>query len=478
MARVKASNSGLAAILPRWGWPEFFVALTLLSSGLMFLPGTSSIRMLVRALPYMFSLGLLLLYGISAVRGRLPAGGRMLAAALVLLAINLLHPGTTLIVGLAQWVFQLSIAAPLFWFGKAVVGRVHFWRVLWVLFLACAAHSVIGVLQAIYPARFMPPQLMVPSHYNAEALASMSFVGPFGQRIMRPPGLTDLPGGAAFGAVLAVVLGIGLLIQPGVSKMRRLIVMGLVAASLLVVYLTQIRTLALGMLVVLLAFSLLVSNRREGKWLLLGIGGAMTVGFLLLLRYATADAGVYSPLTRYSAVLVDQGPIQAFMENRGYFFEQTFTQYLPKYAFGAGVGRWGMMREYFVNHLDPGTPPMIWAEVQITGWLLDGGVLMWVFYGGALLVAMAFALRLARWRGDSELALQGAMVFSVQLFIMVTTLGGATFNSQQGMVFWIVSAALYAAATNRDGLEGGRVDAMDLSSVRPLHVGDMLHHTS
>ena len=44
----------------------------------------------------------------------------------------------------------------------------------------------------------------------------------------------------------------------------------------------------------------------------------------------------------------------------------------PRVLIGAGLGRWGMAAGYFGTASLPG----IWAEIQVTGWVVDGGILM------------------------------------------------------------------------------------------------------
>ena len=56
---------------------------------------------------------------------------------------------------------------------------------------------------------------------------------------------------------------------------------------------------------------------------------------------------------------------------------------LYEYPLGAGLGRWGMAAGYFGTAGAPG----LWAEIQITGWMIDGGVIMIVVYGGAIVMS-------------------------------------------------------------------------------------------
>ena len=56
----------------------------------------------------------------------------------------------------------------------------------------------------------------------------------------------------------------------------------------------------------------------------------------------------------------------------------TFNELLFEYPLGAGLGRWGMAAGYFGSSRELATP--VWAEIQFTGWMIDGGVLMIALY--------------------------------------------------------------------------------------------------
>jgi multidrug efflux pump subunit AcrB len=80
----------------------------------------------------------------------------------------------------------------------------------------------------------------------------------------------------------------------------------------------------------------------------------------------------------------------------------------------------------------------------MTGWLYDGGVLMWIFYPAALLTAMAFSYRLATHR-ESSLNEPAMIVLTIQLLLVGLCFTGPLFNTQVGMTFWLATAMLYGA---------------------------------
>jgi len=94
----------------------------------------------------------------------------------------------------------------------------------------------------------------------------------------------------------------------------------------------------------------------------------------------------------------------------------------------------------------------IHAEIQPTGWLLDGGVLMWVFYGGALLAALRYSYRVTVHDGG-ELSDLATMVLCIQVVIVGLCFTGPVFNTQLGIEFWLLSAVLYGAGRSASSPE-------------------------
>ena len=110
-----------ASIRDRWPWVEWFVCAQFLWGALLFIPGAQAYRPIIRALPYASSIGMLLLYlPQRSTWTKAPGSAAFMLAALGVLVANLLHPTTQFAAGVAQCVFQLMIAAPVFWAWKAV----------------------------------------------------------------------------------------------------------------------------------------------------------------------------------------------------------------------------------------------------------------------------------------------------------------------------------------------------------------------
>jgi hypothetical protein len=100
-----------------------------------------------------------------------------------------------------------------------------------------------------------------------------------------------------------------------------------------------------------------------------------------------------------------------------------------------------MMTVYFSEAGNWLYPPLH-AEIQLTGWLYDGGLPLWVAYGGAIFLALRHSYRLAV-HASGTIADCATIIFAIQLFITGLCLTGPVFNTQFGIVFWLLAAVLY-----------------------------------
>jgi D-alanyl-lipoteichoic acid acyltransferase DltB (MBOAT superfamily) len=89
--------------------------------------------------------------------------------------------------------------------------------------------------------------------------------------------------------------------------------------------------------------------------------------------------------------------------------------------------------------------PPIHVEIQPTGWLLDGGVPMWLLYGGAIFMALRTSYRIAVRAASSSLQDVATLVLCMQVTIFGLCFTGPMFNTQLGILFWAVTGALYGA---------------------------------
>lgn len=419
---------------------EAFVAVQLLWGLLLFIPGMQALRLLVRVLPYATSLGALILFLKRAGRDRLPPSAPWLFGVFALLGVNLLHEGSHLMAGVGQWGLQVAIAAPALWAGSVVHSRQRFERVLWLVFAASLLSAGLGVLQTYYPDRFLPPEFSsLAQSMNPDIIESLTYTGADGQAIIRPPGLSDLPGGAAVAGMTTVVLGVALASHPTTGLAWRLLTLGGAAVGMTALYLTQVRSLSV--LAVASVLLMAAVRLRQGK---VALGGWIVAGGIALVAASFAWAtsvGGSAVYDRFASLFGD-GVINTYQENRGLFLKYTIVELLEEYPLGAGLGRWGMMQVYLGDPTHWQAPP-IYVELQITGWLLDGGVLMWLMYGGALLAAVRYAYLVSVHGSDETVRSMATVVLTFLVAIVGMCFSGPVFNTQLGIVFWTLAASIF-----------------------------------
>lgn len=435
---------GRSGIFANVGWLEVFVFSQFLLPAVLFLPGAQSFRIVVRTFPYLICAVLLPVYNSRVRNVRLPTCSRFLIGALLLLALELLHPQSALIAGIAQCCFQLCIAMPLYWGFGMVQSPQRLQRLLWLILLTNGIGVGVGLLQAIYPQTFLPRDFSAGlSRYNPNYLEDLTYTGANGQKIVRPPGLSDIPGSAAVAGLFAGVLGLALASDRTLKRSHRLVALVCAFLGITNIYLAQVRSLLLVLIAALAIFGLVRHYRVpifSRVWL--SVAGLILVGGTYYLAVLIGGSAISDRFL----ILKDEGVYQSYKANRGAFVEYTFQDQLWKYPLGAGVGRWGMMNSYFGagdNQINPG----LFAEIQLTGWLYDGGILMWLLYGGAIVVALVFAWRVATRHPDMQVATLARVVLVLQLAIAGATMAGPVFNNTLGVMFWLLASALYGAAS-------------------------------
>jgi hypothetical protein len=406
---------------------------------LLFLPGSQAFRTYIRAYPYVISLAALL--GCARSTGaetRVP-GARWIVAVLVLLMFNLVHPETWFSAGVAQVVFQLSIAAPVFWAARSWITEERMERLLYLIFAANFVGAAVGLLQVYYPGTFMPPEFSAMAlKMNPEFVTQLTYAGVGDRQIVRPPGLSDIPGGAAIAGTTAGLLGFGFAMRLQQRPANRLLYLGAVVIGMTVVYLTQVRSMLVMILVCMLALALIRLRRgnvAQSGWI------AASAGILVLGSFIWAVTVGGDVIQERYQDIYDTGVVSSYQENRGFFLDYTINQLPFEYPFGAGLGRWGMMTAYF-NEPGNWQHPALYAEIQPTGWVYDGGLLMWLFYGGAIFVAMRHSYKVSV-GGSAVINDTATMIFMVQLLICGLCFTGPVFNTQVGIIFWLSTAMLY-----------------------------------
>ena len=362
---------------------------------------------------------------------------------LALFGLEFFHPeGSGMLAALAALMLNLAVMAPIFWMPRTGTNAVNLQSLVTIFWLFYSASAVLGVLQAYFPGQFQPPLSAVWAANSRSTLAGMEIELASGVRVFRPMGLTDSPGGAAFGGLYAVLFGTGVLVASEAPfRGARVVAVGSMVAGLMCLYLCQIRSLlVMAAVCVLTLLGLLVVTRRLSKVVgLLGAVGAIVPG-----AFALAFTIGGKAMTNRLNTLVEADPGTVYYANRGQFLESTLTHYLPLYPLGAGLGRYGMLNAYFGNPADS-----LWVEIQWTAWLFDGGVLMILLYVLAILLASWGCLKVALGRigaTDPSLALWGAVIFAYNVGAFAICFNYPLFVGTGGVEFWLLNMALLCAA--------------------------------
>jgi hypothetical protein len=216
-------------------------------------------------------------------------------------------------------------------------------------------------------------------------------------------------------------------------------------AGMTALYLTHVRSLtmvAAGSVALFAVLRLRQGRTVEGT-LSLAAGVVLVAGAYVWARAVGGDA-----VTDRFSGLTDEGALRMFSEQRGMFIRYTLSELLYEFPFGAGLGRWGMMQVYFGDPTLWQAPP-IHVEIQLTGWLLDGGLPLWLLYGGALAAAVRFTYNLAVRNASKAWQDVAIIVLCLQLILIALCMTGPVFNTQLGIMFWAITGALYGATRSR-----------------------------
>src|SRR4029078_7534615 len=123
-------------------------------------------------------------------------------------------------------------------------------RIMWILLLCSGANAIVGVLQVYDPGRWLPAEFSRVLTASEMGLGPVTYIGPTGVRIIRPPGLFDTPGAVAGPAMFAALLGLVFAVS-AIPAWKRLLSLLFAGAGLSAIYLSQVRislVIALGMM--------------------------------------------------------------------------------------------------------------------------------------------------------------------------------------------------------------------------------------
>ena len=354
--------------------------------------------------------------------------------------VQLANPNNnSLLAACASIGLNLAILSPIFWVPrqKLTVDHVKFIFILLWAFNATSAFA--GILEVYLPGRFSRESQITLS-LAGDMAEGLKVVLADGTSIYRPMGLTDTPGGAAVSGYITVLTGTGLLLTRAPLWGQTLFAMSIIG-GVFCIFVCQVRSTLIITLVCEVAMFVSVAIRGEIKRL-----GAM----IFLVPGAIVAAAVWAfaiggdQVSNRFATLMEGNAGQVYYENRGEFLLYSIINELPEYPLGAGLGRYGMVHVYFGDKSSRASGAL-WAEIQSTAWLFDGGVILVFVYYSMIVFCIAFSFRLClKRRGRiSEMA---TIVLGLNMATLATTFGSVPFIGPSGLTFWIVNASLATIA--------------------------------
>ncbi len=442
-ARAQASKRRLA---PRLSSPNILLAYLLAeiacAAALLF-PSLAGERVIFRTASFALSLLFLAFLPATAAAPH-PARGPA-TFALLIVALEVFHPTTnTVAAGVATVALNLAVLGPLFWVPRIRIDLITVRRLFLVFWAYQAASAATGVLQVYYPGRFQPA-LAVNIAGSESYIEALQITLANGEKILRPMGLTDSPGGAGIGGMYAVLLGSAFLLERPRFFFRTVLLAG-IGVGCFALYVCQVRSLAV-MIAISMASMLYAFVRQGRASRVFSVMAPVAVAAIVAFVLASSVGG--DAVTGRLKTLFEGSADNVYYSNRGIFLEHTIYDLLPEYPFGAGLGRWGMMRSYFGDRHNTASP-MIWAEIQWTGWLLDGGLPLIIAYSAAIFLALREALRIATRppvdQTDLDLQKWAAVLVGYSVGVIAITFNSCPFVGTVGIDFWLINATIVTAS--------------------------------
>jgi hypothetical protein len=216
-------------------------------------------------------------------------------------------------------------------------------------------------------------------------------------------------------------------------------------AGMSAIYLSHVRAafmVTVGTLIVYLGLLGLQGEKKRVTGLL-GAAVGLIAGALAI----STVLGGQSVEDRF-LTLLGSDPGQIYYESRGVQLESAFSSLAVTYPFGAGLARWGMMRNYFG---EPETldSTEVFAEVQPNAWILDGGIPLLLLYSLAIGLTGAYELKLLRDLTDRNDRLLAAVVIAANFGTLALVFSFIPFGTAVGIQFWFFEGALYGAMVNQ-----------------------------
>jgi hypothetical protein len=357
--------------------------------------------------------------------------------------MGLFHPErNTLRATVATICMYAAIALPVIWVCQLRIDQTLFRRIVLVFWSFNVASSLVGVGQTLRPDwQWLQPNLsLVVQNFN-DGGEGLKISLASGATVFRPMGLSDQPGGAAMSGLVSIVFGMALLMSTRNIWMKAAIIVAW-GLGLYCILLSQVRSVLVMTGVCVIAFTFIMARRGEFYRL---IGVLLSLGAVVAIAGTAAVVVGGETVTSRLRTLIEEDPTTVYMTNRGFFMEYTLKHAIPRYPVGAGPGRWGMMNYYFGVQDDPQSE-VLWSEINWTAWTYDGGIPLLITYVGAIGVALWQAWRIGRDRANGTMGQWGAVIFAYNIGCLAVTFNCNLFMGQSGLDFWLLNAAMFAAA--------------------------------
>ena len=422
-------------------WLYFFIFVLLGFQFALIFPSLGPFRVLVRIGAYAGSLSLLFVLKGSGPR---PSAAKWGLLAIVVILLSILNPNTNnLLSAFATLMIYIATLGPLFWVSRIRVDLATFKRVIVIFWLFHTVSSFFGVLQVYHPGQYMPNIGTVSMNGGSEKFATdyknaLSITLADGSRVFRPMGLTDSPGGAGISGMYTTLLGIALLVQAR-NKAFMGFIIGAICLGLFCLYICQIRTLFVMAAVAVAVFLVLYARIGQVRSAMI-VGTVITILVLVSFTWAVAVGG--DAVSGRLGSLFTKSPMDVYNSNRGVSLQLFLFDDLPTYPLGAGLGRWGMMYGYFADQTKGDS---LWAEIQWEAWAYDGGLLLVIFYFGAITAVLKDAYKIARSSLSKTFGGWGSLLLAYNVAGLAMSFDFPFFATQSGMEFWFINASLFAA---------------------------------
>jgi hypothetical protein len=423
-----------------WGLAEFFIISQTAIPALLYLPGTQAVRFYVRLASFGISIGLLAWWAFSNAKARRPHPAQpWILASMIYIAAMVLHPftGSTL-GGVAQLVLYVSVISPVFWASSVVRGPDHLARLMTLLLVCNGINASVGVMQVYDPDRWMPEEMSQIMTTSAFGLDAVSYMGPNGL-IVRPPGLFDNPGAVAGPAMYAALLGL-VFATSGAALWKRGLALGGSFAGVAAIYLSQVRVSLVVLAIMLATYVVVLTLHRRMRRA--AVVGSISGGLIFATFTFAVMLGGESIVER-TMTLFEQDPLSLYAASRGGQLVLTFDELVSTYPLGAGLGRWGMIAGYFGT----GGQTPLWAEIQVAGWAIDGGIPLVLLGVGAPVIALYSQWRLAMSDADAKVRACAAIILAANLGTAALIFSFTPFVTQIGLQFWFLAGAVQAVAS-------------------------------